>query len=396
MDGHLQGSGAGVSVPGKLRYLWAYSAADELTVTWHGRNNEVRRQRGYDVNVFNITPASMGRQWIPFPELDRMWRAGHKPLMRMYEDLAAALAGRDVLILYNGANLHPEFVRQLDVFKVYTVGDPESAEILGRPLCVPFDLVLVNQMSEISRYKSWGKEHVYFWPLGSLASDADVADLTEESILDPQCRDIPAALVCEYSAYRNHKLDKLSTEFPQAFFGGRGWPRGIIGREDMWGTYRHSRIGWNIHNTTGFNFRTYELPAYGMMEICDNKSDLAQIFDLDREIVGFDTMDECVDKTRYYLDHVDQQRQIALGGWLRWKKDYTPIRVWERLVAVVGKHFPGTPGTTKSRALVALLHEHRRETGLNRILYGIRRLLLRPLNLLLIRITRCIKSADDR
>lgn len=389
MDRRLPGSGGDVNTPDKLQYLWAFSAPSEWAESWNVSCNEERQRLGHDVDAFNVTPPYLGRNWIPFRELDRMWRAGYKPLMRMYEDLAIALTGKDVLILYSGANLHPEFSRQLDVFKVYTVGDPESAEVLGRPLCVPFDMVLVNQMSEISRYKSWGKEHVYFWPLGSFSTEADVADLGEAQILDHTRRPIPTVLFCERSPHRNDRVDRLVAQFPRAFIGGRGWPRGHIGWDAMWKTYRCSQVGWNIHNTTGFNFRTYELPAYGVMEICDNKSDLAQIFELGREIVGFDTIEECVDKTRYYLDHADQQRLIALGGWLRWKKDYTPIRVWERLVAIVERHFSDADGGTRATGtgeLVALLHEHRKETILNRILYGIRRLLLKPVKRLYLRI----------
>jgi spore maturation protein CgeB len=322
-----------------------------------------------------------------------MWRAGYRPLMEMYESLARATEGHDVLVIFAGANLHPEFVRQLNVFKVYTVGDPESAEDLGRPLCGPFDLVLVNHMADIPRYRSWGKEHVYFWPLGSLATEDDLGDLTVEKILDPGSRSVPAVFIAEYSKYRVSKMDRLASEFPSAFFAGRGWPRGPVNWDEMWRTYRHSRIGWNIHNTTGFNLRTYELPAYGVMEICDNKSDLSQVFNLNKEIIGYDTMDECIELTKYYLSHVKEQREIAAAGWLRWKKDYTPIRVWERLVEIVGRHFSDTnarAGIAGTDQLVASLHRHEEETGFNRVLYGMRRIFLKPLKRLLIRIARSI------
>lgn len=37
------------------------------------------------------------------------------------------------------------------------------------------------------------------------------------------------------------------------------------------------------------------------MQICDNKSHLHMIFEVGKEAVGFDNVDEAIDLTRYYL-----------------------------------------------------------------------------------------------
>lgn len=63
------------------------------------------------------------------------------------EELAhgAQLEDRDVLVLYNGANLHPEFISLLpNVMKVYTFGDPESVPILAQPIAPAFDVHLLR------------------------------------------------------------------------------------------------------------------------------------------------------------------------------------------------------------------------------------------------------------
>src|SRR5512139_1060623 len=116
---------------GGTRYLWVYSAADEWTVAWHDRLLARRRAMGYDVEGFCNTPVDLQRRWLPFPELDKRWKSGDPALLRMYEQLAGILEGKDVLVLFAGANLHPDFVRWFPVLKVYTAGDdPESTEIL--------------------------------------------------------------------------------------------------------------------------------------------------------------------------------------------------------------------------------------------------------------------------
>lgn len=351
-----------------LRYLWAYSAGDDWTRAWHQRLIKRRRELGYNVTGFCVTPMSLGGRWFPFPELDRRWTSADAPLLQMYSDLADALSDRDVLILYNGANLHPEFVSWLKVIKVYTAGDdPESTEILTKPAAPAFDIHLVNNIACLDMYRSWGLKRVHFWPLGSLRSEHEVAHLTEARILNITERKIPLAFFGGRTNWRNDRLDQLVSAFPDAYYAGSGWPRGVVDWSEMWSTYEQTQIGWNLHNSTGpINFRSYDLPASGVMQVCDNKAHLGEIYEIGREVVGFDTMRECIDLTRYYLAHPDEQREIALAGWRRWLRDYTPDRVWQRLVNVVGSHsfeFK-LPVTEDVSSVKAKLRRHARRASL--------------------------------
>lgn len=306
--------------------------------------------------MFCVTPAEVQKRWLAFPELDRRWRSGDRVLMEMYERLARKLEDRDVLILYNGANLHPEFVAWLNVLKVYTAGDdPESTEILTRPIAPAFDIHLVNNIACLDMYRSWGLKQVHFWPLGSLSTIDDVADINETSIRDVSKRPVPIVFFGGYQQHRRDRFDRVMQAFPGAFCAGSGWPRGFLPWDDMWRIYRQSQIGWNFHNSTGpINFRTYELPAYGVMQICDNKANLGKIFELDKEAVGFDSIDECIDMTRYYLDHPVEQRDIAAAGWQRWRQDYHPDRVWERLVEIVETHWQESHRSQPDNSTVVL------------------------------------------
>ncbi len=335
----------------KLRYLWAYSAADEWMSEWYVRRVRQSRDAGCDVVPFCVTPVELKRRWYPFSMLDHMWKAGDRKLMGMYEHLVEALEDRDVLVLSNGANLHPEFSRQIPQFKVYGFGDPESFEIAGKPLSEHFDLILVNQFSEIKKFEAADRKNVFFWPLGSLAFPEDVKDLTYDSILDVKARNVPVSIVCGYSPWREDRLNRLAREFPEAQMHGSGCRQGPLEWDEMWRLYRRSQVGWNIHNTTGFNLRTFDLPAYGVMQICDNKSDLAKLFELNREVIGFDTIQECIDMTKYYMAHVDEQRQIALAGRKRWEEDYTPGKIWDRLVELVERFYPANEAKTLALSL---------------------------------------------
>jgi hypothetical protein len=362
-----------------LRYLWAYSAANDYTVAWHDRLLRRRQEQGFDIDNFCVTPLSMERKWLSFPELDRRWRAGDRQLMQMYEALVQRLANRDVLILYNGANLHPEFVKWLNVLKVYTAGDdPENTEVLSKPLAPAFDIHLVNNIACVDMYRSWGLNRVYFWPLGSLTTEEDVADLDETKLLDIGSRELPIVIFCEgRSQDRRERLDKLVQAFPDAYCAGEGWPRGFVDWPEMWSTYRKAQIGWNLHNSSGpINFRTYELAAYGVMQICDNKCYLPNIYELGKEVVGFDSVHECVELTKYYLTHSMEQREIALAAWKRWRRNYTPDQVWYRLVSIVEENWrslvegavtKNTPGIESS------LRRHVRRSVGRRCLWQLRK-----------------------
>lgn len=370
----------------KLRYLWVFSSADEWTDNWHNRLLERRRAMGYDIEGFCNSPAGELRHWLPFPELDRRWRSGDRGLMALYEQLAKKLEGRDVLVLYNGANLHPEFVKWLNVLKVYTAGDdPESTEILTKPIAPAFDIHLINNIACLDMYRGWGLKHVHFWPLGSLSTIDDVADINESNIRNLTNRTVPIIFFGGYQQHRKERFDRLVHAFPEALCAGSGWTKGFLSWDELWRFYRQAQLGWNFHNSTGpINFRTYELPAYGIMQICDNKANLGKLFKIGTEAVGFDSVEECLYLTRYYLDHPDEQRAIALAGWKRWKKDYHPDRVWERLVEIVESHWQECIQTKPNNVAIVLksLVNHKRKTLTRQAISTISEIVRMPLDVI--------------
>jgi hypothetical protein len=325
----------------KTRYLWVYSAGDDWTISWHEKMIKRRRDRGYDVIGFCNTPLSLQRGWLPFPELDRRWREGDPNLLEMYSSLLEYVQNSDVLILYNGANLHPEFVKLLHILKVYTAGDdPESTDILTKPIARFFNIHLINNIACLQMYRDWGLKQVHFWPLGSLNTIDELADINEENIRDLTKRTTPIIFCGGYTSWRYERMQKLIKSFPSAFVAGQGMPQGYISSDELAKRYRGSQIGWNLHNSTGpINFRTYDLPSYGVMQICDNKKTLGEIYQLNKEVIGFDTIDECIELTKYYQDSPEEQRDIALAGWQRWEKDYHPDQVWLRLTNIVDTYY---------------------------------------------------------
>ena len=96
------------------------------------------------------------------------------------------------------------------------------------------------------------------------------------------------------------------------------------------------------------------------MQICDNRSHLGKLFDLNKEVIGFDTVEEAIDLCRYYLSHDEERRRIAAAGWIRAVRDYNEVTVFRLVETYVSEIQPlRTARTGHARAY---LRGHRRRT----------------------------------
>ncbi|GDY21646.1 hypothetical protein LBMAG56_29930 [Verrucomicrobiota bacterium] len=314
------------------RFLWVYpNYGPDRVAEENGWNSRIRAL-GYDVHSIGI-PCPDG--WWPFPKLDAAWQQRHPGLLAAYAEIASHARRGDVLVACGGAMVHPEFIRQLPTLNVFTCADdPESSDKLSRPVAPAFDVSLISNLACLDLYRSWGCRHID-WLYQAIRPELTDPGLTFERILtEPREHDI--VMLCEriYNASdRAQRIERLVREFPNAFVRGRGWPGGHV---EPAAVYRQARIGWNLHNSIGpCNSRLVTLAAFGVMQICDNKKNLHPLFKLDEEIVGFDTLEECIDKTRYYLAHPDERRAIAARGWRRAMNDYTEPKQWEQLLTKI-------------------------------------------------------------
>lgn len=295
------------------------------------------RIAGYEVYPFSLV-FDQKRPVVYFNELDALWRYQDQRLLDMYQRLLNTLTEYDVFICFNGANIHPEFVGSLKCFTVYgCFDDPEASEKLSKPVAAAFDLAMIGNIAEIDTYRSWGVKEVRWWPLGFRYDDYDPT-LTELEILEGN-RDIEVVLLCErVTNYRKNRVDMFVRAFPNGIYHGRGWESGFLPEEQRIPILQRTRIGINIHNSTGpINFRTFYLPANGVMQICDNKLHLGKVFKLGVEAIGYDSIEEAIELTHYYTEHDDERKKIAAAGWKRSISDYNEVACFKRLVDAVNE-----------------------------------------------------------
>ncbi|MBI4645677.1 MAG: glycosyltransferase [Bacteroidia bacterium] len=317
-------------------YPYPHDMSD-IVNAWVNRLNK----SGFQIDTIPLTlnPPNNPIWW---PVLNEKWKLGDKQLLQFYDNLLRKLENYDVFLNLNGINIHPEILKYFPTFNVYGCNDdPDSSERLSRPVAKYYDLCLIGNIAEIETYKSWGVKEVRFWPMGFMATDFE-PEMKEEDINNKE-RDIDIALLCEkkYVIDRNKRLDAYSKAFPSGMYYGDGWEKGFYPVEKdvslyhakKVSLYQRTKIGPNFHNSTGpINFRTYTLPANGVMQICDNKKNLGKIFELNKEVIGFDNVKEAIDLTRYYLSHDNERIEIAIAGWKRTIKDYNEINNFQKAV----------------------------------------------------------------
>ncbi len=108
---------------------------------------------------------------------------------------------------------------------------------------------------------------------------------------------------------------------------GKGWG-GCVSFDRVINIFNSSKINLNftsigdrdVKQTKG---RIFEITMCGGFLVTEHAPGLEEFFEVDKEIVCFETVEEAVDKIRYYLKHDAQRQAIANAGWRRAHCDHT-------------------------------------------------------------------------
>ncbi|MDT3676190.1 CgeB family protein [Microcystis wesenbergii] len=79
----------------------------------------------------------------------------------------------------------------------------------------------------------------------------------------------------------------------------------------------------NISGKSASNMRLFESTGVGTCLITDWKENLQDIFELDREVVTYNSVEECIEKVKYLLENPQEIQAIAFAGQKRTLKEHT-------------------------------------------------------------------------
>jgi spore maturation protein CgeB len=245
----------------------------------------------------------------------------------------------DALLVDNCPPYHPEFLRTLSVYKVLRASDgPISAYDRDFAYLHAYDHVLFHSpaysrdltMAEKLRY--CGARRVDLWPMWVFDGMYDPA--CDEARIRTGNRPIDVIFIGAFHRGKLGHLARIKRHFgsrcvmhglinlkKNLYFNVRyrlpGWIRPI--RIDQYvPLYQQAKVGFNVHNRGKFtigNYRMFELPANGVLQVSDGGEYLASFFEPGREIVGAEEADDMIERIEYFLSHDRERREIAVEGF---------------------------------------------------------------------------------
>lgn len=295
---------------------------------------------------------------VPYPAIDE---AVVRALQGLVSDLivaapsdpvaAIAKSSRpDWVLVLNGVVLPLEQIQEIRQQGIKTAvwftDDPYYTDWTAE-IAPNYDVVFTLELSCVQFYRSLNCQQVYYMPFA-----VDPVQYAPKPVEYAYHSDI-----CFFgTAYWNRVavIDELAPHLADYNFviGGWWWDRlknykklasGIqlgtwLQPMETSAYYNGAKIVLNIHreaeddsiNHNGrkvpahsMNPRTFEINGCASLQMIDSRQELAHSYVPDKEIVTFDSVNELLEKIRYYLEHEEERREIAWNGFKRTMRDHT-------------------------------------------------------------------------
>ncbi len=123
---------------------------------------------------------------------------------------------------------------------------------------------------------------------------------------------------------------------------GKGWPSGELSVEEMVRIYNRSRINLGFSMVGDFNDvfclkgRDFEIPMAGGLYFTQFHPELCNVYDIGKEIVCYDDLDDLVAKISYYLEHPDEAEKIRTAGYKRAQREHTWVQRFRHAFEAMG------------------------------------------------------------
>jgi spore maturation protein CgeB len=112
---------------------------------------------------------------------------------------------------------------------------------------------------------------------------------------------------------------------------------------DMYNLFNTSRIILNMHigvaGDYAGNMRLFEATGIGSCLLTDNKKNMSELFDLDKEVVVYDSPEDCITKAKWLLENEAERMNIAIAGQKRTLISHTVEKRCKSIIGIIENEF---------------------------------------------------------
>ncbi|HEY1684014.1 MAG TPA: glycosyltransferase [Tepidisphaeraceae bacterium] len=167
------------------------------------------------------------------------------------------------------------------------------------------------------------------------SQDAGMNYIAEKILGEPKAYALTAAGVRQMEDFgRAFTISYLCRHFKCAVFGKvdysafgcRAESLGFIGYEEQARVYARGKFGLSVmrwQDEEGIHIKPYEICASGAACLAEMRPGLEEIFELDREIIVFETPAEACKKVQHVLGNPEKLAAITKAGFERTMRDHT-------------------------------------------------------------------------
>ena len=210
-----------------------------------------------------------------------------------------------------------------------------------------YDLILTSFPHFVPRLRALGVASEYFkigFDTRVLAKLGDVP------------KDVDASFVGGISKHHENAipvLEFLAKNTPIEFFGYgadslradspiRARHHGEVWGLNMYRALARSRITLNRHinvaENNANNMRLYEATGVGSLLLTDSKDNLGELFEINKEVVTYNSAEEAAELIQYFLAHPEETQKIARAGQKRTLTEHTYLHRMEELLSILDRH----------------------------------------------------------
>ena len=202
-----------------------------------------------------------------------------------------------------------------------------------------FTYVSTTDPRAIERYRESGYEHALLTQWG--CNHFDYAPSKGAT------RDLDVTFVGQPHGNRRKVIRRIENAGVPVQAYGQGWPHGRISQDEMISVFNRSKINlnlsnssWNIHSfirgRQQIKGRNFEIPGCGGFLLSNYVEGIGRFYEIDREIVCFDSPHELLEKIQFYRMHDSERERIARAGYERTVRDHTYERRFNDLFRQMG------------------------------------------------------------